>query len=464
MRNKAAIIASIISALVIFTGCTGAGPKAADPQEQSAYGNSMEPENTTSADAVSEQAEQPSEKDEPSQSKAGSTENAPVQAEQPSEKDASSQNKLSSTENVSEQAENSSLEEEQAIAGANVSKSPQDTAEFEDNGWKEAYLQVMREYEQYIRTYENWLCDLMESWVEDGIASDYNPPTSLMCLEDLDGDRVPELLFVGNSDDESLDNPEAKHDLYVFTYKDGEAKKLLQEMASIDAGGGWTFYVAREDEKLVLVHTGSDLFNDTEILWYIYDGEKIEIVKKKYLHADNGVLDSYAFRSGDTLDSMHEYSEEEYVRESEQLTQRFDKLLIRNLVLDIPLYDYVYQNEDSAMTYAELRAFLQGDDAGEDERQMRAIPRPQGQHAVLFVQNGEMLGTQVPERELARVLRGEIGLLEREVDVKRHRLIAGRSAYLEADASRWSGRYPVLPVKVLKRHGKLLPNNECAAA
>ena len=52
MRNKAAIIASIISALVIFTGCTGAGPKAADPQEQSAYGNSMEPENTTSADAV----------------------------------------------------------------------------------------------------------------------------------------------------------------------------------------------------------------------------------------------------------------------------------------------------------------------------------------------------------------------------------------------------------------------------
>ena len=119
----------------------------------------------------------------------------------------------------------------------------------------------------------------MESWVEDGIASDYNPPTSLMCLEDLDGDRVPELLFVGNSDDESLDNPEAKHDLYVFTYKDGEAKKLLQEMASIEAGGGWTFYVAREDEKLVLVHTGSDLFNDTEILWYIYDGEKIEIVK-----------------------------------------------------------------------------------------------------------------------------------------------------------------------------------------
>ena len=343
MRNKAAIIASIISALVIFTGCTGAGPKAADPQEQSAYGNSMEPENTTSADAVSEQAEQPS------------------------EKDASSQNKLSSTENVSEQAENSSLEEEQAIAGANVSKSPQDTAEFEDNGWKEAYLQVMREYEQYIRTYENWLCDLMESWVEDGIASDYNPPTSLMCLDDLDGDRVPELLFVGNSDDESLDNPEAKHDLYVFTYKDGEAKKLLQEMASIEAGGGWTFYVAREDEKLVLVHTGSDLFNDTEILWYIYDGEKIEIVKKKYLHADNGVLDSYAFRSGDTLDSMHEYSEEEYVRESEQLTQRFDKLLIRNLDLDIPLYNYVYQNEDSAMTYAELRAFLQGDDAAEDE-------------------------------------------------------------------------------------------------
>lgn len=367
MRNKAAIIASIISALVIFTGCTGAGPKAADPQEQSAYGNSMEPENTTSADAVSEQAEQPSEKDEPSQSKAGSTENAPVQAEQPSEKDASSQNKLSSTENVSEQAENSSLEEEQAIAGANVSKSPQDTAEFEDNGWKEAYLQVMREYEQYIRTYENWLCDLMESWVEDGIASDYNPPTSLMCLDDLDGDRVPELLFVGNSDDESLDNPEAKHDLYVFTYKDGEAKKLLQEMASIEAGGGWTFYVAREDEKLVLVHTGSDLFNDTEILWYIYDGEKIEIVKKKYLHADNGVLDSYAFRSGDTKDSMHEYSEEEYVRESEQLTQRFDKLLIRNLDLDIPLYNYVYQNEDSAMTYAELRAFLQGDDAAEDE-------------------------------------------------------------------------------------------------
>jgi hypothetical protein len=95
--------------------------------------------------------------------------------------------------------------------------------------------------------------------------------------------------------------------------------------------------------------------------------EKIEIVKKKYLHADNGVLDSYAFRSGDTLDSMHEYSEEEYVRESEQLTQRFDKLLIRNLDLDIPLYNYVYQNEDSAMTYAELRAFLQGDDAGEDE-------------------------------------------------------------------------------------------------
>ena len=116
MRKKAAIIASIISALVIFTGCTGAGPKAADPQEQSAYGNSMESENTTSADAVSEQAEQPS------------------------EKDASSQNKLSSTENVSEQAENSSLEEEQAIAGANVSKSPQDTAEFEDNGGKEADL------------------------------------------------------------------------------------------------------------------------------------------------------------------------------------------------------------------------------------------------------------------------------------------------------------------------------------
>ena len=55
------------------------------------------------------------------------------------------------------------------------------------------------------------------------------------------------------------------------------------------------------------------------------------------------------------------------MRESEQLTQRFDKLLIRNLVLDIPLYNYVYQNEDSAMTYAELRAFLQGDDAAEDE-------------------------------------------------------------------------------------------------
>lgn len=367
MRNKAAIIASIVSVLVILTGCTGASPKTADPQEQSSYGNSIELENTTSADAVSVQAQPLSEKDETSQSKAGSTENAPVQAEQPSEKDASSQNKLSSTENVSEQAENSYLEEEHAIAGANVSKSPQDPAEFEDNGWKEAYLQVMKEHEQYIRTYENWLCDLMKSWVEDGVVSDYNPPTSLMCLDDLDGDRVPELLFIGNSDDESLDNPEAEHDLYIFTYKDGEAKKLLQEMASIDAGGGWTFYVAREDEKLVLVHTGSDLFNDTEILWYIYDGETIEVAKKKYLHADNGVMDSYAFRSGDTRDSMHEYSEEEYVRESEQLTGKFDKLLIRNLGLNIPLYNYVNQNEDAAMTYTELRAFLQGDDAAEDE-------------------------------------------------------------------------------------------------
>lgn len=250
----------------------------------------------------------------------------------------------------------------------------------EDDGWKKAYLQVMEDYSWNIQTYENMLREREEEWSDDESFRTVDLSLSQMCLEDLDGDGVPELLFVADTDDDTVTYPEAQQDLYVFTYKDGEAVLICQELAALEAGGGWQFYVAKEADKLVLVRTSNDLFQHTEIFWYRCDGKQpMELVKQQCLLDDHYYTEYVpAYRTGesvDDIDNLQEISEEEYVRLSHETTQGFEELLIRNMHSTAPIYDYEKENRESvnAMTSSELSNYLQGGSESQDTAESDSV-------------------------------------------------------------------------------------------
>lgn len=249
-----------------------------------------------------------------------------------------------------------------------------------DDSWKKAYLQVMEDYSWNIQTYENMLREREEDWSDDESFRTVDLSLSQMCLEDLDGDGVPELLFVADTDDDTVTYPEAQQDLYVFTYKDGEAVLICQELAALEAGGGWQFYVAKEADKLVLVRTSNDLFQHTEIFWYRCDGKQpMELVKQQCLLDDHYYTEYVpAYRTGesvDDIDNLQEISEEEYVRLSHEATQGFEKLLIRNMHSTAPIYDYEKENRESvnAMTSSELSNYLQGGSESQDTAESDSV-------------------------------------------------------------------------------------------
>ena len=275
---------------------------------------------------------------------------------------------------VQDDAGNSGQTTQDAVTGNSV-QGDEEQWNSGDDSWKKAYLQVMEDYSWNIQTYENMLREREEDWSDDESFRTVDLTLSQMCLEDLDGDGVPELLFVADTDDDSVTYPEAQQDLYVFTYKDGEAVLLCQELAALEAGGGWQFYVAKEADKLVLVRTSNDLFQHTEIFWYRCDGKQpMELVKQQCLMDDHYYTDYVpAYRTGesvDDIDNLQEISEEEYVRLSHEATQGFEKLLIRYMHSQAPVYDYEKEHMDSVntMTYSELYDYLQeGSDSEEAE-------------------------------------------------------------------------------------------------
>ena len=111
------------------------------------------------------------------------------------------------------------------------------------------------------------------------------------------------------------------------------------------------------------------------------------------------------------------------------------------------LYTIVNQLNLSASVRAVKRCGGKGDNAGEDERYHRAIPRFQGNDTIILVQLCEMLVIQIPDGNLAGVLCLKVCLLDGKRDMERDWLI---SSNLKADLPSLTSRESILPVEVLQ--------------
>ena len=375
MKQKITVLMAFLIVMIILAGCESSTgnkvePKAAAEEDTGALTtHNGVVEAKPVADGVQDSAEETLKQEEPDSEVTEISDVSDI-SEEP---DTSGMTDSSKADQVD--AEEKTGQGTQDALTGNSGQGEEEQWNSGDDSWKKAYLQVMEDYSWNIQTYENMLREREEDWSDDESFRTVDLTLSQMCLEDLDGDGVPELLFVADTDDDSVTYPEAQQDLYVYTYKDGEAVLLCQELAALEAGGGWQFYVAKEADKLVLVRTSNDLFQHTEIFWYRCDGKQpMELVKQQCLMDDHYYTDYVpAYRTGesvDDIDNLQEISEEEYVRLSHEATQGFEKLLIRYMHSQAPVYDYEKENMDSVntMTYSELYDYLQeGSDSEEAE-------------------------------------------------------------------------------------------------
>ena len=237
-----------------------------------------------------------------------------------------------------------------------------ETPVVQETEWKEAYLQVLDEYRYEIVTYEEMLTDFKEN---NEVLQPFHVSDRQICLEDLNGDDIPELLFAANTD-RDVDCPETVHDLYVFSYINGSAQLVHQGLVGMEAGGGVYYHVALEGDRLVTVCDASDGWHNTEIRWYELDGDSLQCVKEYGLFIPYYEEDP-DYKAGDDLQDLKPVSEEEYNRLSHQVTQGVDKLLIYNMKNGIPVFDFAKEWEPSAMSYRETVELLGGDVMYEEE-------------------------------------------------------------------------------------------------
>ena len=196
MKQKITVLMAFLIVMMILAGCgSSAGnkvePKTAAEEDTGALTtHNGVVEAKPVADGVQASAEEKSDQ--------GPQDAATGNSAQPVQDDAGN-----SGQTGKDDEGNSGQIEQDAVTG-NSGQGDEEQWNSGDDSWKKAYLQVMEDYSWNIQTYENMLREREEDWSDDESFRTVDLTLSQMCLEDLDGDGVPELLFVADTDDDSV--------------------------------------------------------------------------------------------------------------------------------------------------------------------------------------------------------------------------------------------------------------------
>ena len=233
-----------------------------------------------------------------------------------------------------------------------------------------AYLSILQDYQDYIMYWEGRIAEYngydysgARRWDGHQIA-----------VYDIDGDGIDELLFVAETD-EKVDWQPYQMDLYIYSYQDGQAVKILQKDVFTEAAGGRHYMVVTSGEKeITIVDTAVDEFYDTAINEYQKQGSSL--VQLSFLglfrgpHYEENAQGYYEwtgdefFISHDQGNGQQEISEAEYVQQMELASEDFGKVILFSDVFELPIYEVAGEQQTGAMNYEEASSFLTGEAGG----------------------------------------------------------------------------------------------------
>ena len=228
---------------------------------------------------------------------------------------------------------------------------------------KSAYLDILKEYQSLITSWEERLKEYNKGMESAGSNSEYIYDDRQVAITDINGDGADELLFVADTDIYTNDEGAVPtEDLYIFTYQNARAVKIYQERVFTEAAGGYRYLVVRtQGGQLVILDTAIDAFEDCTLSRYSFQDNQLKLEDQQRLlynpyHDVNESMCSIDMGEGYT-----DVTEDVFESKSQKLSLDFETVLLKSGGgLELSIYEIQDRQDAIAMTHAEACEYLGG--------------------------------------------------------------------------------------------------------